>query len=214
MTRIFTLFLGLAALASAETITSSCSIPVSTAPVSATCTLNTWNHAGTLTGITILETFNTSAAISVFNIGSVSRTFEDATASIPFTVSGPTGDLFSFNATAGPVSGIAWNGFSFTNPTVVFTPVSTTDSYINLTPDEWAAFTSPPSTVSLSVTSGQGIFSGSTDSPGELFFGGTAKTSGTLMVLYQYSPVEGVPEPVTMAMVGGGLLMLGIFKRK
>jgi PEP-CTERM motif len=176
-------------------------------------------NAGACTGcvledITVVVSTSAVAEVDVTNLASTPQAFTNATASVPFTIAGPTGLSTTTTVTAGPCSGtatpfppvyVACSGISATGVTDVSIPSA-----------NFGSWTAPPAALSLnmSFTVGSGVYGGSS-TPGVVFFGGSASGGGEVTVLYDYIiPTTGTPEPTTMALMGGALLGLGFIGRR
>src|SRR5205085_6576385 len=114
----------------------------------------------------------------------------------------------AFTATAGPFSGTAAPNAAVTK---ILGVTGTNTQSATISAANFALWTSPPAgtSVSLSFVGGNGTFGGTAGT--NVFFGGSANAGGVTTVTYSYlAPTGQTPEPATMAMLGGGLLALGL----
>lgn len=205
----------------ASTITETCTPTVpTTQPISYNldCTIAAFNTSlGTLTGVTLTlsnvggevipEQTNTSA-------GALGFTNSAATLYLSYTEVGLGTPLVfvtpESNACAGTVNADS------TNTTCAPTDFSNLGSGPvadpNLTYYETGSTVTLVGSGGLDGASGDGVFG--QPSAGVLSFGGDGTIGGQLTVTYDYTPEGSLPEPTTMALLGGGLLGLAAIIRK
>ncbi len=161
---------------------------------------------GTLTGVTITLTDNTSPVLMVANISSDSESFTDGSVSIPFTVS-VDGLSLAATATGSVASGIANPGMNYYSVAPFSGSTSTNVSSAN-----FAYFEAPGGTpLSFTAATGRGTYSGT--GAAALLFGGDGSTGGTTTVVYSYASTL-TPEPALFGSLGFGLLGLVLVARK
>jgi len=178
------------------------------------CTLNEFNPAqGTLNSVTLSLT---SVSGDVYSIVSdinttTGYTFSSATATIGLTLAGPDTIDVTDQSTP-PCSGSVSASSTFDCADSPFSglaaaPITgTTANYIGtgtITP----VFDASGQIVTQSGSAGPG-------SAGQVFFSGDGSIGGTFTLTYNYTPPGGVPEPATMAMVGGLFFGLAALARK
>ena len=164
---------------------------------------------GTLTGVTITTTVDTTGTVSIFNNTGVDQPFTDATSAITLDVFAPT-ETIATTATAVEPSGIALpspppNDF----PGQTATQVS--DTVID--PADFVNYIGADLDLSFSANAGDGDYGGNAASG--VFFGGSADVGGNVKITYTYDTVmESTPEPTSLLGLGliGGLGLLA--KRK
>ena len=159
---------------------------------------------GTLTGVQVNQILNVTAEVDVFNSTSSAKSFTNATASVPVTLTGPN-PTFTLTTTGitTPISGIANPGFNTFPGQTGSTSGSISDPNLSIyalgapVPQSWTA------------SGGNGTFSG-TSSNG-VFFSGNASAGGSVTLIYTYTPTttssSTVPEPTT---IFGSIVALGL----
>jgi hypothetical protein len=183
----------------------------SVAPYVATVTIPAFQESiGMLQGIELSLTLNGTESVDVINIANTTEAFNNASATIPITVTGPGGLTATIDPTSGPVSGnasfgqnVQTAGAQFSQPDGVL--LAANSSYESNTP---GAVVSIP----LTFTVGTGTYTGS-GSP-DLFFGGQPDAYAIVSVQYIYCLC---PEPSTSSMLGlalGACCVGGFFFRK
>jgi hypothetical protein len=167
-------------------------------------------NLGILTGIAINGTQDISVSSEVLNVSGSPQSFLDSSAEFSPTLTGPDGStlLFSYpTITATQSSGGTVNP----GTTVVATTSYTQPLTLTLAPTDFTSFeTAGSQTLSLTLLSGDGTYSGSPGFP--LFYGGDGSATLNGSITYTFTPVA-VPEPATWAMMLGGLGMLAFWWR-
>jgi hypothetical protein len=204
---------GLLALAAAradtiETFTNT--IAPTSVPFSDTFSLPGFDSAlGTLDAITITLDASGSADVVVDNTTSSSQSFSDANATIPVSLTGPGGLTTTVSLSAGPFSGTVPPTTTVTLPG---SPGSVTGT-ITVPSADFSLFEGMGLIVGMDVNAGSGTFSG-TSSPG-VFFGGSSTLGALTSISYSFSPASTtIPEPATVALFGGALLVMGSLLKK
>ena len=169
------------------------------------------SNLGTLTGVKLTLNASSVAQIDIFNGTSTNQNFTNAQSSIPVTVTGPASTSVNFNLVAILASGVVvpnLNSFAgIPGNNSQFTDVNS----VNFGAYQAAGGGTAVNGIVVSASSGS--FSG-TANPG-VFFGGSATANGSVVVEYSYDvPPSEVPEPGTYAMLGSGLVLLGVYRRR
>jgi len=95
----------------ADSITQSFNIPTTTTPFTDTIGYGLFNsNLGTLTSVTYELVTAGTAEVDLVNFTGTSQTFTGATATLPFSISGPAGVGYSSSIVAGPISGSIGSG--------------------------------------------------------------------------------------------------------
>jgi len=168
-------------------------------------TFNSFDESlGTLTGVSVLENLNVTAAVNVYNSSSTSQSFTNATASVPVTLTGP--DPSFTLSTTGITTGISGTA----NPSGVTTfPGATGSTQGSISDTNLSDYESGTVVAQdWSAVAGSGTFSG-TGPNGTVFFSGTASAGGSITLTYTYTPAttSSVPEPTT---IFGSIVALGL----
>ncbi len=191
-----------------ETFTNT--IAPTSVPFSDTFSLSGFDTAlGTLDAITITLDATGSADVVVDNSTSSSQSFSDANATIPVSLTGPGGLTTMVSLSAGPFSG------TVPATSIVSLPGSTASvtGTITVPSADFGLFEGVGPIVSLDVNASSGTFSG-TSSTG-VFFGGSSTLGAVTSISYTFSPATTtIPEPATVALFGGALLVMGSFLKR
>lgn len=170
-------------------------------------TFNSFDESlGTLTGVSVLENLNVTAAVNVLNLSSTSQSFTNATASVPVTLTGPDPSFtLSTTATTAGINGTA-NPGPYSNTTFPGATGSTQASISDTNLSDYESGTVVAQ--DWSAVAGYGSFSGSGPN-GIVFFSGTASAGGSITLTYTYTPAttSSVPEPTT---IFGSIVALGL----
>ncbi|PPQ27066.1 choice-of-anchor E domain-containing protein [Rhodopila globiformis] len=214
MKRILIAMTALAAVAAnpafAATESFSHTTPIQTVPFTDNFTLTAFDTSlGTLTGIEITLTTNSTAIVDVLNNTGAAQSFTDATSSVPVTATGPAGVIMSQSLVAGPFNGNAAPG---TDPFPGNAANAT--SSVSVAAADFATYEATTSGVSLdfSVATGNGSYHGTAISG--VFFGGSANVGGTTTITYTYTPSTPMPEPMNLMILGAGMAGLGFVRRR
>lgn len=197
------------AFAGPSTLDFTATIPTGTVPFSRSVSLPTFDSTlGTLIGITLKVTNNTTAEVDVFNNTASSQTFTNGSASIPVTLTG----LDSTSATASAIATIA-SGTVAAGLIGKFPGITATSTGSQVVPA--ANFTQYETVGGLNATftasAGNGTYSG-VATPG-VFFSGSAVSGGTAEIIYTYTAAS-VPEPATLGVLGFAAIGLAAAKRR
>ncbi len=198
--------LGVAAPASAGMETFSFTATPQAAPYSLNFSLPSFDPTlGTLTGVTITTTEFGTASVTVINTTAADQTFANATASFPFTVTGPASTSISVPVVASVVAGTVAANSTANFPGLPLSGATST----TIDASRFSAFTGA---VPLGFTAavGTGTYSGS--GPSGLFFGGSGLVGGSVAVTYTFTASAIVPEPASLGLVAlglGGIVGLG-----
>ncbi len=182
-----------------------------TTPFSDAFTLTSFNPAlGTLTAIAIDFSSTTTANLSVFNSTGSAGSFTNGSASVPLTVTGPTGVTNNVTATstfASGAYGAPAGPYSYPG-----SPVNTVAPTFNVASANFASYTQPgAANVGFTVAGNSGTYGGT--AANGVFFSGNATAGGTTTITYTYTvPSTGTPEPATMGLLGSALVGLGFLK--
>jgi hypothetical protein len=171
-------------------------------------------NLGTLVGITMTLETSGSATVNVLNITLQNQAFSNAWARLPLMVTGPDGSLVEVVTEAGPASGtISAAPFAGGMTTISLPgPPRTGSSSASVPAANFASYIGSGGSTMSFTAAATGDYSGTSDS-GALWFSGSGQVGGTFTIAYEYIRAE-VPEPVSMALFGSGLLVMGLFGRK
>jgi len=162
---------------------------------------------GTLDSIVLDVTGSATASIMVFNSNTGVEAFTAATASLPFTVTGPGPTIVISMAVAGPLAGTAAIGINNFGGNIATFSNSTAVAPANYSLYEGAG----SSLGSFSAVTSAGNYAGSANSG--VLFGGSATIGGRSSITYTYTPLAATPEVGSMLLLGSALLGLGAWKR-
>lgn len=170
---------------------------------------------GTLVGISMTLETSGSATVKILNETLQNQGFTAATARLPLLITGPDGSFVEFVTTAGPASGTI-TAAPFAGGSMVLSipgPVITGASNATVPEANFASYIGPGGSTMSFNAAATGFYSGSSDIADTLWFSGSGRVGGTFTIAYEYITTD-VPEPVTMALFGSGLLIMGFLGRK
>jgi hypothetical protein len=183
-------------------------VPLQSIPFSYVLSLPKFDPSlGTLTGVTLSVDASVLGMVQIFNISGTTKSFTNATASVPMTATGPGGVVATTTATAVVASGTAAPGLNSYPPVLGLSQGLAPVAPVNFGLYEGVGTFNG----TLAVTAASGTFGG-TGGGGSLFFGGTAEAGGAINVEYTYTPSV-VPEPTSMALLGIGMTSFLAFRR-
>jgi hypothetical protein len=167
---------------------------------------------GTLEGVDISLTIDSTAKIQVYNTAATPVGFADASLSLPGSVTGPGGIKLASTITASLDSGIAQPGL---NTFGSLSLINTLSQHVDAgSLDLWQGLSG--GLVDFQYSKGNPTYKG-TDLGNSLFFGGAETGSGTFKVVYTYlnPSTAAVPEPSArfLSMIVAGLMGLMWFGR-
>ncbi|MDL2338957.1 MAG: choice-of-anchor E domain-containing protein [Pseudomonadota bacterium] len=197
--------------AQAAYVESSTAFSFQSSPIPAGFSVPLFNGSlGTLNSIYLALTTNIVGEIDVYNPGAAVKSFTNAFARIPVTVTMKTPDATSVTAwaTSTLASGNAAPGFN-AYPAIA----SSGSNSVHVLSADFANYVGPGTgSAFFTAAAGDGTFGGTTGS--NLFFGGSAAASGIFTVRYDYDPVSAVPVPAAAWLLGSGLVSLGATLRR
>ena len=195
-----------------------------TNPASSPLSFNQFDTAlGTLTSIEF-SLSSTPGLTATINFSGGEAGSASGSLSASFVVGGPNGDVFSSGASAGASCNGSYVQFSYrctaTN-TSLSLPTFSPNPLVLTAPVDFVGFTGTSTfnlTPRLTILTATDV-SGCTDIygfPASCSFLASGSWSGSLTVTYNYEPVSAtaVPEPMALALLGGGLLGLGAALRR
>ncbi len=201
-------------------ITQTCTIAQTAPPYTDSCTFNDFNTLlGPLNWVSLyLTDVGGNAQPQQTNIGGTDLTFSESYTTVIMTMTGPDGTVSTVSqSTPGAPPGdpslgcsgtVLAHSTNTTCPTTDFSGLSGNLATAATLSDYEAVGSG--FTLSVSAVSRQNSFgSGGPGSGGTLFFGGDGMIGGELILTYDYNP-----EPRTMALCGGALLLLVGLLRK
>lgn len=172
---------------------------------------------GVLTGVKVSLTADMTTKISILNLSGQAYSFFNASASIPFTISGPAGTSVNATPKVNPSSGTL---ATVTTPQL-FGGTTITESNTATFTDNLGAWIGSGSTAAaFAVLLQPGSYSGLVSrhclpegcgAPPAVSFGGAAFASGNVSIEYNYSPT---PLPAALPMMVSGLVAIGMVLRR
>ncbi len=199
--------------AGAQSIVQTFTVPTGTVvPFSQNFTFNLFNsNLGLLDQVTLALSTTITAEVDVFNSTAVNQTINNATASIPVTLTAPDSITDVATGIAGPLPPeIANPGFNAYGGNT-----ATANTTQNVPMADWIPFYEGigPGTGTLTAAAAAGTYSGQAN-PG-VFFGGSATAGATITLTYLYQPAGTIPEPGATTFLAAGVLgSLGMVLRR
>ncbi|MEB3190929.1 MAG: PEP-CTERM sorting domain-containing protein [Snowella sp.] len=158
---------------------------------------------GTLTSITLSALVEGQAEIDIFNGTSSDQSFQNATATVPFSVTTPI-DTLNASGSVSIASGTNVLGMN----TFSGLPLNFSQS-LNISATNFGSYQGVGGGLfSLAATGSLGQYSGTSVS--NVFFGGSAEVGSTVTIFYTYS----VPEPITLLGSATAIALGAAFKRR
>jgi hypothetical protein len=168
---------------------------------------------GPLDSVILSLTTTVTGSLGAINLTSVAQPFTDAFASVPITLTDPSGQTLTQTTAATLASGTANAGFL----TVTYLPTVTGTATGSSFTSSLAAYEAAgaPGMVELEVSSDQNATVGGASSAGALAFFGTANVYGEVQVAYTYGTE--IPEPADCAgllgMASAGWVLCRLLRR-